>query len=317
MDGSIRLTAAARHAITSRQQLAEALGAAVKFIADVAASPAAYYTEFTIPKANGEPRLIRPPRRSLRTVQRSLLSLLYDRVSVRSCLHGGLPGRSTVTHAVAHVGQHLVATLDLRKFFPSTTPGHLAPMLASLGFAGEVAEDLLQLVTLDGGLPQGAPTSSLLANLAFSAGDSRFIDLCRRRRLRYSRYVDDIAISGECDFHDLRGPFIAAIRLAGYGVADEKVRFMPNGTRQVVTGLVVNDRLRPTQRFVAELRHDIRMCLDLGASCVAAVSGETVGTLKSRLTGRVAHVQHIDAHLGRELRGRLCGVNWRSARQSI
>jgi hypothetical protein len=186
-------------------------------IDDVAVDPARWYGEFSVPKANGEPRVIRPPKRRLRKLQRSLLTAFYARVRLRSCLHGGVPGHSILSHARAHVGRAMVATLDVRKFFPSTNGKLLAPVLDALGFQRDAASALLNLVLLDGQLPQGAPTSSLLANLAFALGDSRFIRLCRRHGLHYSRYVDDIAVSGDSNFISLRGPFIDSIRSSGYG----------------------------------------------------------------------------------------------------
>ena len=148
----------------------------------------------------------------------------------------------------------------------------------------------MRLVTLKNELPQGAPTSSLLANLAFAPGDTRFIELCSKRRLAYTRYVDDIAISGESDFHDLRDRFVKIIESTGYGVANEKIRFMPKHDRQIVTGLIVNDRMRPTSEFIRELKHDIRLCLEHGALTMAEAEGLTVTTMKNKLTGRVAHV---------------------------
>jgi hypothetical protein len=190
-------------------------------------------------------------------------------------------------------------------------------MFAAMGFEGAALDDVVQLVTLLGCLPEGAPTSPLLANLAFASGDESFIRTCRKRKLRYSRYVDDIAISGDCDFHDLRGPFVETIIASGYAVADEKVCFLPRSRRQIITGLVVNDRLRPTREFVSSLKQEIRLCLEKGALTVADVHGTTIRKLKNQLTGRVAHVKHIDPKLGKRLRGMLCGVDWRSTPTTV
>jgi RNA-directed DNA polymerase len=312
MDDHIRKTLAADKIVSTRNALAVLLGINADVISDFVADPARHYTEFPVPKSNGEFRIIRPPRRRLRKLQRALLGLIYKRVQLRSCLHGGVRGHSIVTHARPHVGRFLVATLDIRKFYPSTTPKHLEPVLTAIGFLDKAAEDLLRLVSLNNELPQGAPTSSLLANLAFAPGDTRFIEICGERHLSYSRYVDDIAISGEDDFRDLRSLFINAIESAGFSVADEKIHFMPKHDRQIVTGLLVNDRLRPTPEFIRELKHIIRLCLEHGAILVAESEGLTVTTLKNKLTGRVAHVRNIDRQLGKRLYGMLCGVTWRS-----
>jgi hypothetical protein len=158
--------------------------------------------------------------------------------------------------------------------------------------------------------------SSLLANLAFAIGDTRFIKLCRKRQLRYSRYVDDIAVSGNKDFSDLRGPFEDAIRSAGYSIAKEKIHFRSRSERQVVIGFVVNEKMRPTNKYLSTLKYEIQLCPNHGARRAAICRGVTVPQLKSQLTGRVSHVRHIDRRLGQSLRGKLFGVDWRSTLKS-
>ena len=312
---NIRTKPAARDVISNRQGLAALLGCEADFIAAVALEPKRYYTEFAIPKRNGELRPIKPPCKALRIVQRSLLGRVYQRVRIPPWMHGGVPKKSILTHARAHVGKTMVFTLDVRKFFPSTSAGHIAPVLAALGFVEEAAEDVISLVMLENSLPQGAPTSSMLANLAFAPSDTLFFEFCHRHGLFYSRYVDDIAISGDRDFASLKGTFIGFIRASGYDVAgDEKVNPMPRGSRQVVTGLVVNEKLRPTSTYIGDLKHEIRLCLERGAYEVALSEGTTIAGLKNRLTGQACHVQSVDPKLGKKLRGLLCGIEWRKPR---
>ena len=298
--------------IRTRTELAAAIGCPSDTIAKIVADPSRHYTSFEIPKADGTSRTIQPPIGLLKTVQRAVLKLLYKRARLPRYLHGGIPGRSPMTHAKMHVGRRMVATLDLRKFFPSTHQGLLEPALARLGFRAAAKNDLLLLSTLNGSLPQGSPTSSILANLAFAPGDRSFLRICRKGRLVYSRYVDDIAISGDRFFDGQERTFISAIHDAGYKVADNKVFFTKWGQRQVVTGLVVNDRLRPTREYLRELKHDIRLCIKMGARAVADSEGTTIQTIKARLTGRVSHVASVAPDIGSRLRGMLCGVDWRS-----
>jgi len=316
MEGHIRTTAAANVLIANRSQLSDLLDVSPELIAEINRAPNSFYSELTIAKSNGQLRTIRPPRPKLRSIQRRLLGELYDRVIVHSCLHGGIRKKSTRTHAIPHVNRRMVATLDIRSFFPSTTCQHLEAVFAEIGFRGEAVDDLLSLVSIDNQLPQGAPTSSFLANLAFARGDGRFIRLCKKRKLRYSRYVDDIAISGEYDFPELRGPFVEIIESHNYSIADEKIHFMPHCTRQVVTGLIVNKKLRPTRQYITELKHNIRLCIEHGAAFVASIEGIRVRQLKDRLTGQVNFIRHVDRMVGDKLRGCLYGVDWHSNKRS-
>lgn len=308
---SLRLgKAEARKPVASRAELAVLLNVHPDFIHRVAAAPTHFYGSFTVPKANGELRTITPPKKPLRAVQRALLRFLYGRLRIPGHLHGGVPHRSIISHASLHVGHTMVATLDVKSFFPSTTRRHVEPVFAVAGIVEEALEDALALAMLNDALPQGSPTSCFLANLAFIPVDQQFLELCGRKSLNYSRYVDDIAISGKCDFSELRGPFVNFIREGGYEVASKKVLFRPSSKRQVVTGLVVNEKLRPISEFITELKHNIRLCLELGPEIVAACEGMEVGELKASLTGRVGHVAQCDPRLGRRLRGLMCGVRW-------
>src|SRR4051812_5644551 len=94
IQGSIRTKEAAAIRISTRDQLAQLVRADEELIGRIAHRPAEFYSEFQIPKANGELRTIRPPRRQLRTLQRWLLDTFYERVRIPSCLHGGVPNRS-------------------------------------------------------------------------------------------------------------------------------------------------------------------------------------------------------------------------------
>jgi RNA-directed DNA polymerase len=312
MPSPLLVKAEARKQISTRAQLAVLLGVHPDFVRRVAGKPADFYGHLTVPKANGELRIINPPRKPLRSAQRALLRVLYQRLRIPAYLHGGIPRRSIFTHASLHVGHTMVATLDVKSFFPSTTRGHIEPVFAIAGIVEEALEDAIALTMLNNSLPQGSPTSSLMANLAFIPADRRFLLLCARKSLNYSRYVDDIAVSGDYDFSELRGPFVNSIRESGYEVAPKKVNFWLSGKRQVVTGLVVNDKLRPTSEFVKELKHCIRLCMKLGPELVAASEGQTVRELKACLTGRVGHVAQCDPRMGKHLRGMIRGVNWRS-----
>ncbi len=89
-------------------------------------------------------------------------------------------------------------------------------------------------------LPQGAPTSPALANLVAFHLDARLTGLAARIGARYSRYADDLTFSAD---HYLRPPhdMIATIaREEGFRVNAAKTRLMARGSRQRVTGIVVN-----------------------------------------------------------------------------
>lgn len=60
----------------------------------------------------------------------------------------------------------------------------------------KIAFHLTSICTLNGYLPQGAPSSPCLSNLVSLRMDQRIGKYCDRHALTYTRYADDISISG-------------------------------------------------------------------------------------------------------------------------
>jgi hypothetical protein len=120
----------------------------------------------------------------------------------------------------------------------------------------------------------------------------------------YTRYIDDIAISGDYDFRQFKGTFVQFIEDAGFDVSTEKMTFCGRNRPQVVTGLVVNDRLRPTRSFLRELADLIRDCYwpgRPGLEVIAAAEGVTIQKMKDRIVGRIRHVGRYDRKEARRL----------------
>ncbi len=110
-------------------------------------------------------------------------------------------------------------------------------------------------------LPQGAPTSPFLCNIALRELDDRVAAYAQQARLTYTRYADDLAFSGDslpCDFVRALTRLLEA---EGLRINREKVNANWRDSRQVVTGLTVNDRLAPAplgRRRLRALQHHLR-----------------------------------------------------------
>lgn len=298
--------------VSTVEQLAALLNTPVGPLRRLAEDAPMLYTSFPVPKKNGKPRIIRPPAPRLRDVQRCLLDALQSCIRYPRWMMGGVPKRSIFDHAAPHVGRKMVATFDVKAFYPSTNSTMVLAVLDRLGLRDEAANAVLRLVTKDDELPQGGPTSGFLANLALEPADRRIDALCRKHGLGFTRYVDDMAISGDTDIRPFQGTIIEAIESCGYSVAPEKIRYMGRDVAQLVTKLRVNEKLRPTRDFIAEVTADIWECLTLGAALVASERGISIYRLQSSLTGKVSHICAADAVIGKKLKGRLYDVNWKA-----
>src|SRR5690606_10788268 len=80
---------------------------------------------------------------------------------------GAVKGKDNVDNAKQHQGKKYKFTTDLKDFFPSITNKAVNEMFVSQGFSHKVSGLLTKLTTYKGKIPQGAPTSSTLANLVF------------------------------------------------------------------------------------------------------------------------------------------------------
>ncbi|MET0211080.1 MAG: reverse transcriptase family protein [Burkholderiaceae bacterium] len=230
-----------------------------------------HYRCLLLPKRRGGFRLIEEPLPLLKRVQRHVLDELLNLVPTHEAAHGFVPGRNVASHAAMHANQAWVFSFDLTDFFACIGSARVHALFQTLGYAPAVAARLTTLCTTrtpamvrerlrDEGmldflgakrlaaahLPQGAPTSPALANLCAFSLDLRLDGLARRFGARYSRYADDLVISGpEClgrQAHALRGWVTGIVEDEGFRIRRDKTRAMPSGGRQQVTGVVVNER---------------------------------------------------------------------------
>jgi len=231
-----------------------------------------HYVAFAIPKRSGGYRILYAPKPRLKQVQRWILEQILSKAAPLPAAHGFVPGRSIHTNAAPHARRDIVITLDLEHFFPSITYRRVRGVFQSLGYGEEVAVALAMLCTVKpaakvreflGGirhrmLPQGAPTSPALANLASRRLDARLSGLAKRFGCAYTRYADDLTFSGGETFEKSLERFLPLLRRIikgeGFLLNKKKMHFARRGARQRVTGLVVNDGPSVSRCYRRQLR---------------------------------------------------------------
>ena len=230
-------------------------------------SGSAFYHSFEVrPKRRDKKsRRIDCPVAGLKDVQRAILERILSGVAPHAAATAYFPGRSVADNARRHHGCRYLYKTDISNFFGSITVDAVWRVL-ELRFPylsrGAMAE-IVDLTTFKGALPQGAPTSPHIANLALYEFDESISLLCRRLGATYTRYADDIAISG--DDEEAMGIAAVAVRsgLAELGLAQHpsKTRLYGESARKVVTGLdVSSDIVRPTRAFRKKAATLVRMC---------------------------------------------------------
>lgn len=272
-----------------------------------------HYVQFAIPKRSGGERVILAPKRELKTLLRSLNSLLITKLPVSEYSHGFLPRRSIATHAAGHVGKKVVVRLDLKDFFPSIHVGRVRGLLIALGYSYPVAATLATLMTESLRQPvqvgeevyfapvgsrhlvQGAPTSPGVANAIAMSLDRRLAGLGRKLGFTYTRYADDLTFSGN-DVATARGLIKSVQRIVhaeGFALNPDKTRIMTQRGAQLVTGVTVNRELGLSRRLRRKLR----------AALHQAGAGPASAPARRKLDGKLAYVSMLNVRQAAALRG--------------
>lgn len=135
---------------------------------------------------------------ALRSVQKRIYQrLLLPNLVPSICSHGGVRGRSVKTNISAHAGSVYVYNLDVTDFYPSITNNRVNRLfLNRFQCHPTVAHLCTRLCTYQYHLALGMITSPILADQVMRSIDDRIAAACKREGLVYTRFVDDIAISG-------------------------------------------------------------------------------------------------------------------------
>ena len=109
---------------------------------------------------------------------------------------------NNLTNALPHVNSEWIINIDLKDYFDSISQKKVLDFFLQLGYEDSVSEFLSNVctrfshVTYQRALPQGAPTSPLLANFLTINLDKDLERLAEELDMRYTRYADDITFSG-------------------------------------------------------------------------------------------------------------------------
>ncbi|SRR6266568_204889 len=277
--------------VANKTQLAKLLAIAPQEIDFVLRRFDCYYKPANVPKRDGSPRMLLVPRGKLKLLQRKIKLHILDKFPFLDCVHGGVKGRSVVSNALPHVQKPVVFSVDLKDFFPHVTPERVLRIFRGLGFGEECATILVKATTWKHQLPQGAPTSTELANLSLVRADWRLRRLAQIQRFSYTRYVDDLTLSGESRLLNFRKLIPRIIESEGFCVKPQKTVTMLMGERQVVTQLVVNTKVNMPR----EWRKDVR------AQVFRQMRGERNDLSVNSVRGRVIWFSYLNRDVGGKL----------------
>lgn len=258
------------------------------------------YHSWMLPKRKGGKREISAPKPYLKAIQRALLDALFGNVPLHASATGFRKNHSIKDNALPHVGQPVVANVDIAGFFPNTSlriVRYAISKAAPPQLSRHARNLIFDICTLKGGLPTGAPTSPAIANIGLISFDHAMHNVCTRHGIVYTRYADDLTFSGRDPGKVL--PFVEeCLEKLGYGLDRKKTNFFRRGRRQVVTGLVVNDKVSLPRTLRRRLRAAVH---SLGVKGDGELHWHGKPMTAGELNGRVAFLNSVDPEQGAAL----------------
>jgi RNA-directed DNA polymerase len=299
------------------------------------------YRYRVVPRRGGLPRVLEAPKARLKEIQRWILHEILEPVPAHEAAQGFTRGRSVATHARLHSGQAVVLRLDLKDFFASVTAGRVFGIFRTLGYNRSVAHVLAGVSTnaipqtvwqavpratdpnliqprfwlgralATPHLPQGAPTSPALANLAAFRLDRRLAGLANAAGLHYSRYADDLTFSGSLQLRRRRRHLEALVaeiaQAEGFAINERKTALNSAGGRQSVCGIVVNVRPNVLRSEYDELKAILHNAAVHGP---AGQNRAGIADFEAHLRGRISWVASLNPARGEKLRRRFAEIRW-------
>lgn len=218
------------------------------------------YNSFPIPKRSGGLRRIDAPKDELKQALYDLKTIFEKKfyMSYHTSAFAYVRGRNAVDSVRRHQQNksRWFLKTDMKNFFPNTSPDFVMKMLCmTYPFCEfihydfgckELLEKALSLCFLDGGLPQGTPTSPMLTNAMMIPIDHAISKMCHEYQphLCYTRYADDILISSEYSFKwtDVQYKLMQILKEfeAPFALHPDKTRYGSSAGRNWNLGVMLN-----------------------------------------------------------------------------
>jgi RNA-directed DNA polymerase len=293
----IRKAAPGAAILFTLNHLARETGVPYYYLRDVAARGGrngdTFYRVFSLKKTNvgfkgKRTRTVCAPDPLLMKVQRWIHEHILTKRYPHNASSAYQPGSRIRDAAAQHRNARWLVKMDVMNFFESVLEPKVYEVFRSFGYQPLIAFELTRLCTRVrkggpkrykvndtarivryssnslGHLPQGAPTSPLLANLAVFDLDCELDMLAKSNGMVYTRYADDIVFSSSAD--DWSKSKAVTLLKRGHDVLKSH-GFQPNlakatiagpGGRKVVLGLSVSGaEPRLTRDFKNKLRAHI------------------------------------------------------------
>ena len=293
--------------IQNLDTLAEVLEISCKQLCRLARKANQMYRLVPQQKKDGSVRKTYDADHALKRVQHLIKTRILSKVRYPLYLQGGIRDpenpRDYARNAAIHAGQACVINEDIADFYPSTTSHQVRDIWKHFfRFPAGVADCLTRLTTRRGFLPQGAKTSSYLANLVFWRTEYELVRHLAAKGLRYSRLADDITVSSSKPLtRGQKSEVISAvysfIKRDGFSPKYRKHAIFERNEAMLVNNLVVNAH----PALPVRERQAVRCLVHRASNTLNAGNGTVSNVPLAHIKGKIGKVKRFHARAGRRL----------------
>lgn len=277
------------------KHLSEMIGVDERTLVQIIQCSDNFYRDFSIPKRLGGTREISVPSPVLLHAQRWINDEILSKLEVHSAAHGFVRGRSIVTNASVHLGNPELLKLDLENFFPSIHFRRIMKVFLKIGYPVGVSYFLSSLCCRKKRLPQGAATSPALSNMVSNRMDVSISRFSNDQGLNYTRYADDLILSGEKIDRSTLNKVSWIIKESGFSINKKKTRILKGKCQKIVTGVSISSgKLALPRSSVRAIKLEAYHILHRGYYCHAEATNNFDPILLERLVGRVGFWLQVD-----------------------
>jgi len=285
------------------EQIAAGLGLPVKYVVKLSNGASHHYKSYQIRKKSGGFRTIHHPSRRLKAIQTWILRNILSSFPVHDAAVAYRKGKSTFDNASVHASARFLLRLDLEAFFPSIVVDDFRRYVETYRtlFDGWTAEDyrcVSGLLFRAGQLTIGAPTSPTLSNILCAGIDVAIAEMSRIKKIRYTRYADDLFFSGDTPNvlgtvpSEVEAILRASVIPQNLRLNRKKTVFSSKKNNRQVTGITLgSDGIprvpRSYKRLIRSLIHRFGLLSDKEKISLAGMISYVVGFEPSFMNGLV------------------------------
>ena len=280
--------------IYNTANLAALVGYRTNYLKRAALYTPYFYRKFQIKKKSGKPRILVEPLPSLKEIQSWILDNILNEVKVSKFAKAYIKDKNLLENVKFHKGKDAVLALDIKDFFNSIKLPQIEQIFLGLGYSSNISNLLAKLCTYYDTLPQGAPTSPYLSNLYMRSFDDTVAKFCLERDIRYTRYADDLTFSGKKENLDIVNYIQSLLSDLDLRLNQEKEKLMERNTRQIVTGIVVNDKLQIPKTNRNIIRMEVHYLTKFGLVEHLNRTNNTRDNYIAHLLGKINFALHVN-----------------------